>query len=1157
MSGPGAHAALRAALTAAGRRWRNRRLLEGAVLVTAATAAAAAVALAVMDAWRFDGAVVDGARTAVYLLAAVLTVAWLAARVPRAGDARRLARHLESRDPALDALLVTAVEVNEKGGATGLAPRLYRNAAEACADPEGATRADRQGGARAARGLLALLAALALGIALAPPGWRHGALLLLAPWRDAAVGTPYAIEALPGSVTVRENGDLPITGIPSGFAPTELWLVHRNEGAAEWSRLPMERAVEGRHEGLLAAVAAPLEYYLEGDGVRSDTHRVAVQWLPRVERLDHRYHYPGYTGLTVREVRDATDIAAVAGTRVQVRVLPATAPARGELVLDGRIRRPLASARGGALAADVQGDEAARYRIELATAEGDRVAVTPDHAISALPDGAPGVTVARPGGDTRVTPVEEIQVEVRAQDDVSLRQVELVLSVNGAPEEVVLLDGGGAPSVAALHTLHLEERGLAPGDLVALHARASDGVVARTAVTDIQFLEVRPFDRDYSRGRSGGQRGGGGAGGDQDNLAAQQRDLVVALFRLARDGGSLPAAERDERLTLLADAQRRIRERVEAVVRRIQGRSMVRAAPGYRAMLEEMPRAAAAMLRVEALLAVPDPERALPPAREALAHLQRADAAFREVRVAQQQGGGSGGRANNADLARLFELEMDRLRNRYAEVQRSQADPRQQQVDETLKRLEELARRQREEVERALRRAESDQHGGRGAATQQALAQALDELLRRLERLTRERPDAALEATRRALEEAARAMAEAAAGGDANAARDALDRIEQARRALSRDDPAQVAQALDDARRRAESLAERQQSVQRRLERGERGAGRPASGDPRDQAGTAGERPTAETRASADAGTPQADSRQGGSPRAGSPQSGSAQSGSPQGGAAGGQQQAGGARSGGDGGDGGAGGGGLDEQKARMEADAAALREQLDRIAGDTADVSPEVSRRARAAASVMREEDVEGRLSRSREELAAGIHEPRLERAIGHALDRVRERVAEAARAAAARAGEEGAGDRGPPSPEQLRALMRDLSALRDRLGRESGAVGGGAWGRDASRLDGLAGTLDRLRGPVARNPGAAGDLEALIDGIRALAAESGAGTAGGPDRDALLSALSGVERELRRALEGEEPEVRAGRDARAPARYRAQVEEYFRSLGRDIQSR
>ena len=72
-------------------------------------------------------------------------------------------------------------------------------------------------------------------------------------------------------------------------------------------------------------------------------------------------------------------------------------------------------------------------------------------------------------------------------------------------------DARAVPQIEAQHTLYLEDRGLAPGDLIAYHLRTTDADddPARSIATDVYFMQVRPFDRNYRRARGGGGSGGG------------------------------------------------------------------------------------------------------------------------------------------------------------------------------------------------------------------------------------------------------------------------------------------------------------------------------------------------------------------------------------------------------------------------------------------------------------------------------------------------------------------------------------------------------------------------------------------------------------------------------------------------------------------------
>jgi hypothetical protein len=464
--------AFQGALLAAAQRWRRKLFLQGLFIVIAAAVLAGAVAVPIMDASHFAPATVGAARVLVYLLLFVLLLVFLVVRVPRRGDRQRLLEHIDShaarragdRPDARDTLLLTAVQMDADGVDAPLEQRLYERAAVAVNDPHGSARDDRIGMRRAARALLGLAGFVVIILFMLDDGARHGVQLLLAPWRDAQHGMPYRIAVQPGDTALRERSDVVIEGATLGFVPRTLTLVSRGEGEADWSRTLMQvnagttaASLDGHFSAERLAVTAPFEYYLEGDNVRSALHRVQVQWLPRAQRIEHVYHYPRYTGIGERVVPSATDIAAVTGSRVEVRVLPVDLPADltvrspeqspgeslGELVLDDSTRRPLLR-DGEMLSASLSVDEASRYRIELPFNAGNKgppemVPVTPDHGISALADGAPLVTIARPASDARVTAVEEIAISIQADDDVSLRQVELLYSINGEAEEVIAL----------------------------------------------------------------------------------------------------------------------------------------------------------------------------------------------------------------------------------------------------------------------------------------------------------------------------------------------------------------------------------------------------------------------------------------------------------------------------------------------------------------------------------------------------------------------------------------------------------------------------------------------------------------------------------------------------------------------------------------------
>jgi hypothetical protein len=469
------------------------------------------------------------------------------------------------------------------------------------------------------------------------------------------------------------------------------------------------------------------------------------------------------------------------------------------------------------------------YRLDLVASDGTAVPGAIQYVVEALEDQPPGVRIEEPGRDTKVTSVDEVTIAMRATDDYGVGSLELHYAVNGGAEKRIALSDSTPRrtrlDARAAHTLFLEELGLKPGDLVSYFATAKDGG-GNTASSDIYFLEIRPFGRDYKQAESGG--GGGGGGGESpEGLSARQRDLVAGTFNWLRDSARVSDRERRENVTTLAIGQGRLKTDVEALVRRLVERNIVSADSNFRLIHAALDSAAKEMQAAEDRLGRGVPRDALPREQRGLQLVQRAEAAYREVQVqmgGQQGGGGGGGAASQAeDLADLFELENDKLRNQYESVQQEQEQAAQRELDETAERLKRLASRQQPENERMQRMADALRDrlgqqgggGGGGGSSQRELAREAEEEARRLERLAREKNSPELAEAARRMQDAAEAMRRAASGSP-NAQGQGGTALERLRGATQKLENARAGSATQDVRelqRRAEELGQRQREI--------------------------------------------------------------------------------------------------------------------------------------------------------------------------------------------------------------------------------------------------------------------------------------------------------------------------------------------------------
>ena len=270
-----------------------------------------------------------------------------------------------------------------------------------------------------------------------------------------------------------------------------------------------------------------------------------------------------------------------------------------------------------------------------------------------------------------------------------------------------LLDGA-VPEVdeVPLEVIGTETVPLQPGDLISYYARVSDR--ESTEQTDIFFIEVQPFDRRFSQAEQGGGGLAGGQGERELEISQRQREIIVSTWNLIREqneGATKGAADKeelaarlDDSTKLLAQLQRSLAEQAQSLIETARSRQLT-TDQRIETYTKHIENAIKAMQPASEELLNLNLTEAIGPEQTALQHLLRADAVFNEVEVSlnnQGQGGQGGGGGARDELAEMFELEIDMERNQYETGSRATLNEEEEQVDETLNELEDLARRQQQ-----------------------------------------------------------------------------------------------------------------------------------------------------------------------------------------------------------------------------------------------------------------------------------------------------------------------------------------------------------------------------------------------------------------------------------------------------------------------------
>jgi hypothetical protein len=497
--------------------------------------------------------------------------------------------------------------------------------------------------------------------------------------------------------------------------------------------------VNGGFEFGFESVDRSFQYKVIAGRLASADFDVSAIFPPRVTRIDIDYAYPSFSGLKPRTEEDGGDIYAPAGTRVRLRVHVDKPIASAELALSGATAG-LSKSQGQTLDADLVLTKDDSYRIRLLDADGLRSDGDSEYFIRLMDDRPPDVRILRPSSDQGITPLEEVAIEARAEDDYGVASLDLVYAVGGGKEKAVPFRRvpGGETQANGSYLLAAEDLDVRPGDVITYYARARDigrGKPSSESRSDLFFLEVRPFNEEFVAAQS--QAGGGGGDPQVESLIDAQKEIISATWNIERRA---TAGRSADDMNAVAQAQAELRTRVERLVagsRGRRGREFLPQQVGQRPPPRQgsgagdpMAAALEAMTKAVEQLASGKTRDAIAHETAALNGLVQAQSEIRRRQVAQQQANGSGGGFGNRqsqDLSALFDKELQRQQRTNYE-QRSQVDerPETQRADNgALDKVRELARRQ-EELSRQQR---------------EASRMAEEERRRQLERLMREQQE--------------------------------------------------------------------------------------------------------------------------------------------------------------------------------------------------------------------------------------------------------------------------------------------------------------------------------------------------------------------------------------------------------------------------------
>jgi hypothetical protein len=800
---------------------------------------------------------------------------------------RDIARLIEQKHPSLDSLLLTALEHEPQADepAGYLHERLIDHAlARSATQNWPVTVADKPYRRALAAAWIAVIAFLATDIALRLQNRHHASRITQqTPAAQAKQSTAFTATLTPGDAEVERNSRVIIEARFTGPVPADATLVTTDLDGTERDRQPMRLTVDGQvFGGMIAKADRHTRYHVEFAGEKSAQHTLTVFDYPALVRSDVIVTPPDYTKLPAKETKNTQKVTALEGSKIAWKIkvnkplIPtsdAGTPARSgnpfdaaplaktsttpslhlssiaspfephltaaELFGEDKTIIPLTPSPEDPtlLKAALNATTSQKYRLHLVD-EADRGNKNPPwFTVTMQSNQLAKIEVVFPKRDIQVSSLQELPVEAKISDDLSVVKSGAVFSINGNEKEVAFTHPPTEPrkkqDVRA--ELLLEKEGVQPRQLVSYYVWAEDTGPkgeARRSMSDMFFAEVRHFE-DIFREAEAPPPEPGQPKPKAQKLIELQKQVVNATWKLIRDANSGRPME-----SLAPDA---------GVVHQSQGIAMEQT----KKAMEEVEDAEMKKFLTEAWKSMKDAtvplgqaaeEKKRSPLNQALTFEQSAlewlhRAQSREHQVMRQNSPPMAGAPQEANKNQIMDLELKQKEQRYEEEKAASEEQTAEQQEnlQVLNRLKELARRQEalaekmKELQNQIAQAKSESEKQelenqlkRLQAEQEQLLRDLDDLKDRMEKPenAQQMADAKeqLEKTREQVSNAVDQLKQEKLTDATNAATRAQRELEQLQEDFREKTSKKFAEEVKQIRQQAQQVAETQKKISESLE---------------------------------------------------------------------------------------------------------------------------------------------------------------------------------------------------------------------------------------------------------------------------------------------------------------------------------------------------
>lgn len=518
---------------------------------------------------------------------------------------------------------------------------------------------------------------------------------LLVPWEKTSPALATRLNVQPGNARIPRGQSLRINVEIAGKGADKVRL--------DYTRMNRPSTVEGvepdRHSLLeqqvnmvqvegekdkfeyeIFNINEDMQYYVLANNTESERYNIEVFDIPRVIDISVSYTYPEYTQMKPVVQQGDGNIHAAAGTAAEIRITTNKAIESAILTVADNNAIPMVISEGRTLTAALDVIEDGKYSVELHCVNGLKNQTPIEYSIRAIPDNPPEVVIREPGRDIKATKLEEVQVIVEAIDDYKVEAMALRYTIgSGAAQELPIetVDVGAKKAISGSYNFYLEELNVEPGDVISYYAQATDNNTG-TGISQIHFIEVRPFNERYEEAEAGSAACEILAG-----LVAEQKQIIKETWghinsRPRFDSSLEPAPPTDDykfAVKKTGDRQAKLKDRVQRFVDEIS--TAMRTTSIDPEILINFEEAIDKMRKATHELDAIKPREAMPQEQDALESLVKVEMALPKA-LTRMRGSG------NREVADNIDVEMEALQSEFEEDENELDEQMREQVENAL-----------------------------------------------------------------------------------------------------------------------------------------------------------------------------------------------------------------------------------------------------------------------------------------------------------------------------------------------------------------------------------------------------------------------------------------------------------------------------------------